>query len=88
MNILNKPIEMVAVTDKTGKIKPIRFRTSDTDDSEQQVIKIERVLRIEEIKVGNDKARQFFCEVIINERNQPCEVVYILSTMKWILYKI
>ena len=87
MKEINKSIEMVAVTDKDGTIKPIRFRII-TENEEMQVIKIKGLRQTEDIKIGNDKARKFTCLIELNERQRLCEITYILASSKWYLYKM
>lgn len=89
MNILNKPIEMIAIHDTDGKIKPIRFRVT-TNDEEQIVVPIKSVQHSHEEKIKGTKEviRRFLCLVKINDYQRLCEIEYNLYTMKWTLVKM
>ena len=55
MKILNEPIKVMAIFNNDGKIMPIKFRMDD------QVVKIQKVLKIYEEKViGNVEIRETF----------------------------
>jgi len=86
MKIINKQIEMIAQTSKNGTIKPLRFRI--TENEVLKVVFIKRVTQTEDIRVGNSVARRFMCDIEINGNMRKCEIIYVLDTMIWYLYKM
>lgn len=86
MKVINKTCECVTLTSPEGRTRPLRIRLEEND--EQQVVVIDRVLKIEDIMNGKDKTIKYYCEVVVNERNQVIELLYDLKNTKWILYRI
>ena len=87
MKVIAKPIEMVAWTDANGKINPVRFRIENKDES-ISVIKIDKVISIENEKLAGNFMRVFTCQSIIKGSERIYEIKYELSTCRWILFKL
>lgn len=87
MKLINKPIEMIAIFNKDGKIKPIRFRLMN-ENGQYNVIKVEQVNVINKEKYQGIWHYIFLCEIILNCRQRLCEIVYNTETMKWYLKKL
>ena len=91
-----KKIDMISkfcyYLDEYGKYQvrviPIRFRVRLDDDSEPQVIVIDRVISIEEDNRKGDKKLIFECESLINNLNRRYIIKYQLSATTWILFKM
>ena len=86
MKIINKSIEVIAQTSTNGTIKPLRFRI--TENEVLQVVFIKKVAQAEDIRVGNSVARRYLCDIEINGTIRKCEILYVLDTMIWYLYKM
>jgi hypothetical protein len=79
---------MIAVFNKDGSIKPIRFRV-ETEDESDKVIKIVGVKHVYEEKlIDKSIMRKYICLIELNDMQRLCELGYNLSTMKWTLVKI
>ncbi|MBZ9688402.1 hypothetical protein G9F72_018900 [Clostridium estertheticum] len=87
MKIVAKPIEVVSWTDKKGNIHPVRFKTTNEDES-ISVIKIDKVITVDKEKLAGNNMLVFKCQSVINGAERLYEIKYELSTCKWILFKI
>lgn len=86
MKVINKTIEMIALF-KDGEPRPIRLRIND-EMGELKVYRIEQILSKGIKKVDNQNVWVFNCLIIINGMKRLCEIRYILSETKWVLYKM
>lgn len=87
MNIVNKPIEMVAAFNTDGGIAPIRFRVFDEEGS-FTVCTINRVLRVNVQKIGKAESIYFSCNTVINSISKNVEIKYDKDTFKWYIWKM
>lgn len=86
MKVLMKPIEMIAWFTTDKKPIPLRYRIVDENDT-YRVIKIEKVLFVEEEKLGGNRMFIYRCESKINNFNRIYELKYEVDSCKWYLYK-
>jgi hypothetical protein len=86
MKIVAKDIDMVAVTYKGGETRPFRFRL--TKDDEATVIKVGKVLSVEETKFAGVRALVFSCQSKDRGELKRYELKYLIDSHKWQLYKI
>lgn len=87
MKLINKPIEMIALFNKDGKVKPLKFRLINEDD-QYTVIKIKQVNVINKEKYQGIWHYIFLCEVTLNGKRRLCEITYNTKIMEWRLRKI
>lgn len=87
MKVVAKPIEVIAVTDTKGNIRPLRFKIINEDESES-VIKIDRVICMEKEKLAGNYMLVYKCQSVIDCMETPYELKYELSSCKWMLFKI
>lgn len=87
MKVIAKPIKVVSWTDTNGKINPVRFEIENKDES-ISVIKIDKVISIENEKLAGNFMRVFTCQSIIKGAERIYEIKYELGTCKWILFKL
>jgi len=87
MEIVAKPITMVAWFDKFGNPNPIRFRIEE-EDSEKITIKIDKILQRAKENLAGNNMIVFQCQSCINGLDKVYELKYEIATCKWILYKI
>jgi hypothetical protein len=87
MKIVDKPVQVVATTDRAGIVKPLCFFI--TDDSEVlEVINVERLVRRDKEKIGGDYVYTFTCEIIKDNMKMLCDLRLNLSTEEWSLYRM
>ena len=87
MNIIAKPVEMLASFTQNGIPTPIRFRYRHSED-EATVIKVEHVLYKELQKSVGNPMMVFRCESILEGTLKTYELKYELATCKWMLFRM
>ena len=87
MNIVAKPIEMLASFTKNGIPTPIRFRYHHSED-ESIVVKVEHILYKELEKSVGNPMMVFRCESVIEGALKTYELKYELATCKWMLFRM
>lgn len=85
MKVVSKSIYVIAFFEKDGGVKPLRFRISE--DEEEKVIKINRVVNREIEKLAGNVMEKFVCIASVNGVERIFEIKYELLTKKWILFK-
>ena len=85
MKVVSKSIDVIAFFEKDGGVKPLRFRISE--DEEEKVIKINRVVNREIEKLAGNVMEKFVCIASVNGIERIFEIKYELLTKKWILFK-
>ena len=85
MKVVSKSIDVIAFFEKDGGVKPLRFRISE--DEEEKVIKISRVVNREIEKLAGNVMEKFVCIASVNGVERIFEIKYELLTKKWILFK-
>lgn len=85
MKVVSKSIDVIACFEKGGGVKPLRFRISE--DEEEKVIKINRVVNREIEKLAGNVMEKFVCIASVNGVERIFEIKYELLTKKWILFK-
>ncbi len=78
MKIINKPIKVIAIFYTDGKIEPVKFRIED------QVVKIEKVLKTYEEKIVGNKRLIFVCQ---HSNKEIYEIKYEQDSKIWYLFK-
>ena len=64
MKVVSKSIDVIAFFEKDGGVKPLRFRISE--DEEEKVIKINRVVNREIEKLAGNVMEKFVCIASVN----------------------
>ncbi|MDU1311988.1 MAG: hypothetical protein E6923_12860 [Clostridium sp.] len=85
MKVVSKSIDVIEFFEKDGGVKPLRFRISE--DEEEKVIKINRVVNREIEKLAGNVMEKFVCIASVNGVERIFEIKYELLTKKWILFK-
>lgn len=85
MKVVSKSIDVIAFFEKDGGVKPLRFRISE--DEEEKVIKINRVVNRKIEKLAGNVMEKFVCIASVNGVERIFEIKYELLTKKWILFK-
>lgn len=80
MNIVMKPIEMIAWFEASGIPRPIRFR------HDGNVVKVEQIIRSFEEKIAGNRMKIFECQSRIHGQMKHFELKYELNTCKWYLF--
>ena len=86
MQILMKPVDMVAWFTREGIPHPVRYKIEDNEET--QIVKIEHIVFRSEEKLAGNKMLLFRCQGIINNTLKEFELKYELQTCKWFLWKM
>jgi hypothetical protein len=78
MKLLNHPIDMIAVFNVNGEIKPFKFKYKD------KKIKVENIVNIKEEKLAGNRRLVYIC---MTERKETYELKYEIDSHKWFLFK-
>ena len=78
MKLLNHPIDMIAIFDKEGKIKPYKFKYND------KPVIVQKVMRSYEKKIAGNRHIFFICE---HNGRDIYELKYAVDSYKWFLFK-
>lgn len=79
---VNIPIQMMAVTDTSGTMNPMRFRLETVDHEIKTVNTQNIVSRLEKNHVGI-REKQYICIVEMGDTCSIVEIRYSVDTQKW-----
>lgn len=86
MEVVNVPIDALIWTDKDGSIHPVRFRL--VEDEGYRIIKIDKLISAEKIKLFGHINIVFRCQSVIDYIEKVFELRYIVDECRWVLWKI
>ncbi len=86
MKVVAKPIEVLAVFSTDGNIRPYRFRVES--QNHMQMIRVDRVICVEEERVAGIHAIHFDCRSRIDDQEVMYQLRYQTHDRRWILFKI
>lgn len=87
MDVLLKPIEVVASFSRDGTLRPIRFRVI-TDDTGYETILVSTISRRRREQIGKASLDIYTCLGSVMGRETPFELKYENTTGEWTLYRI
>ena len=87
MKIIAKQIDMLAVFERDGTVRPQRFRLVG-DDETVRTVKVEQVITTTEARTGGIKAILFSCQSSIGNVMKRYELRYCVEEHRWELFKI
>lgn len=82
----NQKVEVIAVCDTFGKIRPLRFRFQGKDHQLHRV-DIERVLSAREITYVGIEAMVYLCRAQLEGRERVFELKYTIRSHSWELLR-
>lgn len=86
MKLVAEPIDTISWTSKLGDVRPLRFQWER--DHRREVVKIDRIHKVERSQRAGESALVFTCESCILGEQRLYELRYTLSNCTWVLYKI
>ncbi|MTI65041.1 MAG: hypothetical protein FH753_00365 [Firmicutes bacterium] len=87
MKVVNVSVDMIALFNKNGEPKPIKFRLT-SKDGEYITVKVKKILLKNKLKIANKKYFSFRCQSIIRGLEKVYELRYDTNEFKWILFKM
>ena len=86
MHPVNIPIQMMAVTDRDGRVTPVWFRFEAEDHHIEKVI-VEKVLSRDESNCVGVREKRFICMVADGEQSKLLELRYHVENQKWRIFQ-
>ncbi len=87
MDVLLKPIEVVASFTQNGRISPIRFRVI-TDESGYETIFVSRISRRRRERTGKSFIDIYTCTGQVLGKEKLFELKYEITSGEWTLYRM
>lgn len=84
--LVNIPIQMVAASDRDGKITPIFFRF-ETEAHQIEKVMIERTISRDECCYVGIREKRFVCSALICEERRLMELRYHVENQKWRIFQ-
>ena len=89
MRVVARPVDMLAWFDKDGIPNPLRFRFSDEDEAESNlVIKVDKIINRDKEKLAGNEMILFRCQSLIDGVEKVYELKFEIKNCRWIIYKI
>lgn len=85
MQVINKPVEMIAQHSSEGKVLPMRFRIAMDDDVKAFDIKVRNQ---EELVIDKKRVLSFNCEFIDNGYRRNCEIRFDTVNLMWSIHRM
>lgn len=83
---VNIPVQMMAVTDRDGKVTPLWFRF-EAEDHHIEKVAIERTISRDESMYVGVREKRFVCSVVIGEERHLLELRYHIENQKWRIFQ-
>ncbi len=83
---INIPIQMMALTDRDGRMTPLWFRL-ETEEHEVKLCRIEQVVSRDEKKYVGVREKQFICKTRLGKVCKTLEMRYSVETQKWRIFQ-
>lgn len=87
MEIIAKPVEMVAWFTEDGRPNPVRFRF-ENEDGAFTMFKVDKILYTCTEKLAGNIMLVFRCQSTIGSVEKVFELKYEIRTCRWILFKM
>ncbi len=86
MDVLNKPVEMIAVCSPEGELMPARFRLED-EVGERVTVRIRQVRRREVIPYLGVESLRYECIALLGGQLRRFELRYAVRAHRWLLWQ-
>ena len=83
---VNIPVQMMAVTDRDGKITPLWFRFEAEDKNIEKVMVEKTISRDESVCVGV-REKRFICSGVGNGERRLVELRFHVENQKWRIFQ-
>lgn len=83
---VNIPVQMLAVTDRDGKVTPIWFRF-ETQEHHIEKVEIEKTISRDESNHVGIREKRFICSAIIDGERRLMELRYHVENQKWRIFQ-
>lgn len=85
-SVANIPIQMLAITDRNGRLTPLWFRF-ETEEHQIEKIGIEKTISRDESRCIGIRENRFICSAIIQDQRRILEIRYNVESQKWRIFQ-
>ena len=86
MAVVNIPVQMLAATDRNGKLTPLWFRF-ETEEHLIEKIAIEKTISRDECAYTGIREKKFICSALFGEERKIMEIRYNIESQKWRIFQ-
>lgn len=86
MAAVNIPVQMLAVTDRNGRLTPLWFRF-ETQEHIIEKIAIEKTISRDECAYAGIREKKFICSALFGEERKIMEIRYSIESQKWRIFR-
>lgn len=86
MAVVNIPVQMLAVTDRNGKLTPLWFRF-ETEEHRIEKIAIEKTISRDECAYTGIREKKFICSALFGDERKIMEIRYNIESQKWRIFQ-
>ncbi len=83
---VNIPVQMMAVTDRDGKVTPLWFRFETEDHAVEKVV-IEKTISRDECGYMGIREKRFICSAVIDGIRKIMEIRYHVDNQRWRIFQ-
>lgn len=83
---VNIPVQMLAVTDRNGKLTPLWFRL-ETEEHQIEKIAIEKTISRDECAYTGIREKKFICSALFGDKRKIMEIRYNIESQKWRIFQ-
>ena len=80
------PVQMMAITDRDGRMTPVWFRF-EADDHHVEKVVIEKIFSRDESNCVGIRERRFICSAVIGEQRKLMELRCQVESQKWRIFQ-
>ena len=85
-SVANIPIQMLAITDRNGRLTPLWFRF-ETEEHQIEKIGTEKTISRDESRCIGIREKRFICSAIIQDQRRILEIRYNVESQKWRIFQ-
>ena len=83
---VNIPIQILSVTDTTGRMSPVRFRF-EAQDHALVTVQVENVVARDEKNYVGIREKQFICTARVENCRRTMELRYNVESQQWRIFR-
>lgn len=84
--VVNIPVQMLAVTDRNGRLSPLWFRY-ETEEHLIKKVTIEITISRDEICCVGIREKKFICSALFGEERKIMEIRYNIESQQWRIFQ-
>ncbi len=82
-----REVDVLASFDRSGHVRPLRFRIED-ESGERKTIRVDKIILSEVEKLAGNIMIKYRCQTVMENEARLFELKYDRDTFKWYLFKM